>query len=329
MSEKYDYTKHGGTINLDSTIAFDYGLEEAIIFDEFLYQIEGFIRKEKHCYPWLHTVDGKEIKEPRTWVYDSASKLVMKYQFWSESQIRRTLKRMVEKGLIATGCFNKNLYDKTMWYCIVDENKFLRGIESNTIISDDFENIPVKNTQDACDEIVEPCDEIVTSKECNRETNTSNIPLTINSNTITYTHDNSKPSKNESSESRIQKAQSLWNSLDIKPAYNWTSLNRKSEDNTKLLHTLDGFSDELIEQAIHNYKKLIDMPDCDFMKYQSFPGFMYSGVEKFIDDARPFETLVRKKKPDSAKPTVDLSSRTGFSAMRQSTDENLDLLEGL
>jgi hypothetical protein len=136
-------------------------------------------------------------------------------------------------------------------------------------------------------------------------------------------------SKPESSESRIQKAQSLWNSLDIKPAYNWLAHNRRPDDNTKLLHTLDGFSDELIEQAIHNYKKLIDMPDCDFMKYQSFPGFMYSGVEKFIDDARPFETLVRKKKPDSAKPTVDLSSRTGFSAMRQSTDENLDLLEGL
>ena len=90
--------------NID--FAKKYGVGEAIMFSNFQYWIEKNKANEIHFY------DG------HYWTYNSISSFTKLFSYWSKGQIERILNSMISQGILITGNYNKNGYDKTKWYAI-------------------------------------------------------------------------------------------------------------------------------------------------------------------------------------------------------------------
>ncbi len=104
------------------------------------------------------------------------------------------------------------------------------------------------------------------------------------------------------SSNRIENVIQKWNNLSKQYPYRFTTtLAINGEDNRKMLKCLSVFDDELIFKAIENYHKILADKNAykAFPEYLSFVGFLSGGVEKYIDQAEPFERC--KIKTASAK----------------------------
>jgi Fe2+ or Zn2+ uptake regulation protein len=78
------------------------GLNEAIV----LQQIHFWIEKS-----------GK-TRQGRKWIYNTHDEWQQQFPFWSIKTIQRTIKSLVDQGLISKGNYNKMKIDKTLWYSI-------------------------------------------------------------------------------------------------------------------------------------------------------------------------------------------------------------------
>ncbi len=61
---------------------------------------------------------GKNLYEGRYWMYQTIEEMSHHFPYWSEKQIRSYLLKLVEKGIIIKGNFNKSKMDQTCWYTI-------------------------------------------------------------------------------------------------------------------------------------------------------------------------------------------------------------------
>ena len=78
------------------------GLNEAI----FLQQLHYWLNRKPH------------IVEEKGWVYNPYKSWQDQLCFMSESTIKRTVKNLVDKGIVITANFNKMKFDRTLWYSI-------------------------------------------------------------------------------------------------------------------------------------------------------------------------------------------------------------------
>ena len=83
-------------------LAKEIGLNEAIV----LQQMHYWLNMSKHDY------DGKK------WIYNSYTKWVLQFPFWSESTVKRTIGSLEKQKLLHVGNYNKAGFDKTKWYSI-------------------------------------------------------------------------------------------------------------------------------------------------------------------------------------------------------------------
>ena len=90
-------------------IAQKLGVNEAII-----------IRNFQH---WLgkNKANNANFYDGRYWTYNSIGAFCKIFPFWTEHQIRNILKKLTSDGILIKGNFNKNPYDKTIWYSIDDD----------------------------------------------------------------------------------------------------------------------------------------------------------------------------------------------------------------
>jgi hypothetical protein len=95
--------------------AEEYGLEEAVM----LYNIRYWIT--------LNKANGTNFNDGRTWTYNSVSAFKKLFPFWSERQIGRILKSLIDKHILITGNYNQIAYDRTLWYAFLDESILLNG----------------------------------------------------------------------------------------------------------------------------------------------------------------------------------------------------------
>lgn len=93
--------------------AIQYGVNEAIMIQNFRYWINKNKANEKHEY------------EGKTWTYNSRKAFKEIFPFWSDEQIKRILNSLVSKNIIQKGNFNKVGFDRTTWYSFIDEERFL------------------------------------------------------------------------------------------------------------------------------------------------------------------------------------------------------------
>ncbi len=90
------------TLRISPALAKEIGLNESILF----LQLEFWI-----------AVYGKE-RDGRRWYYASVRGLAARLPFWSFATINRTIKSLIDRGLVVEGNYNEHGYDRTRWLAI-------------------------------------------------------------------------------------------------------------------------------------------------------------------------------------------------------------------
>ena len=87
-------------------IAKEYGIVEAILL--------------KHIYYWIlkNKANNKHFYDDNYWTYNSTKAFAELFPYLSKRQIEYSLKKLIDKGLIVKGNYNKVTYDRTSWYAI-------------------------------------------------------------------------------------------------------------------------------------------------------------------------------------------------------------------
>lgn len=67
---------------------------------------------------WLTINEGKEsnFKDGYYWTFNSSGGWQKQFPFWSKKTIERALRKVEDKGIVVTGCYNKRSFDRTKWY---------------------------------------------------------------------------------------------------------------------------------------------------------------------------------------------------------------------
>ncbi len=94
--------------NFNIIIAKDYDVNMAIIINNFDY----WLSKNK--------ANNQNNHEGKYWTYNSVKAFSLLFPYWSEKQIRTIIKKMIDKGILDTGNYNKAAYDRTLWYTFTD-----------------------------------------------------------------------------------------------------------------------------------------------------------------------------------------------------------------
>lgn len=89
--------------------ACKYGVNEAI-----------FLNNIRH---WIRFNKEKKINshEGRFWTYDTTKTYSEYFPFFTERQVKYTIAKLVESGILIRGCFNKLKYDQTRWYSVNED----------------------------------------------------------------------------------------------------------------------------------------------------------------------------------------------------------------
>ena len=95
-------------------LAKKYGLDEAVFLENLIFWV---IRNR---------ANGKNFFDGRTWTYNSVRAFKELFSFWSTQQLRRVLDSLLKQGVIVKGNYNKNPYDRTLWYALADEDTFIK-----------------------------------------------------------------------------------------------------------------------------------------------------------------------------------------------------------
>jgi hypothetical protein len=86
-----------------------YGVEAAVILSSFRFWIT------KNRADKINQHDGK------TWTFNSLTAWQKLFPYMSIQTLRTAVSKLKEAGIIQTGNYNQKPYDKTTWYCFVDE----------------------------------------------------------------------------------------------------------------------------------------------------------------------------------------------------------------
>jgi len=94
------------TFNVE--LAEKYGVDEAIVLNNF-----GF---------WIHKnqANDKNYHDDMYWTFNSIRALKKLFPYWSIPQLKRIIKKLIDKGALKAGNYNRVKYDQTKWYTIID-----------------------------------------------------------------------------------------------------------------------------------------------------------------------------------------------------------------
>lgn len=99
-----------GSLGFDIDIAMKVGVDCAVLYKNISYWTE------------INKANKKNYFEGRYWTYNSARAFSELFPFWNARKIVRMLETLEESGLILSGEFNKNKYDRTKWYTALSNN---------------------------------------------------------------------------------------------------------------------------------------------------------------------------------------------------------------
>lgn len=150
----------------DSDHAVKYGVNAAILINYFKFFIELNIKLDMEG---KRKAGNSSFRDGRTFSYISKSNLAKHFPFFTEAQVKHGLSKLVAADVFITGCYNKQKYDKTLWYAFKNEKEFLdfpaqyreflqaQGLESPSISdinskTDDLSSNPCENSLDKSDQ---------------------------------------------------------------------------------------------------------------------------------------------------------------------------------
>lgn len=132
--------------SFDVEVAKVYGVPQAIIIANFQHWIV------------YNAANGTNYHEGRYWTYNSHKALSEIFPYYSPSQIKRTIQRLVDVGVLIRKSFNQKNFDKTNWYTFANVELFLPKMVTK-------KSVPMGRNRPSqkSDQIVFPSDEIVHS----------------------------------------------------------------------------------------------------------------------------------------------------------------------
>jgi hypothetical protein len=90
-----------------------YGVECAVI----LYNLRFWLDKNR--------ANKTNIKKGRVWTYNSTSAFTELFPYLTTKQIYSRLKKLEDAGVIETGNFNENQWDRTKWYTVCESRYYV------------------------------------------------------------------------------------------------------------------------------------------------------------------------------------------------------------
>lgn len=105
--------------SFDKDIATKYGMLEAVLLNYFYFWIE------KNKANNINFYDGKY------WTFNSLKALTKLFPYSSEKQIRVAINHLKTEDLVITGNYNKEGYDRTLWYALTDKAESLLFTEKS------------------------------------------------------------------------------------------------------------------------------------------------------------------------------------------------------
>lgn len=115
------------THSFNAYLATQYDINQAILLSSFAWW---------HKY---NTTNEKNYHDGRYWTYNSIAAFAKQFPYMSQKQIRSTLERLEDNGLIITGSYNKHSYDRTKWYALT--SKCLLLLHEHGILKMDDEQV--------------------------------------------------------------------------------------------------------------------------------------------------------------------------------------------
>ena len=94
--------------SFDVDIACLHGVDAAILIENFRFWIAKNKANNRHFY------DG------RWWTYNSVKAFSELFPYWSGPQVRRIIEKLQDAGVLVSGSYNQNPWDKTKWYAFGD-----------------------------------------------------------------------------------------------------------------------------------------------------------------------------------------------------------------
>lgn len=95
----------------DSDVAELVGVNAAIIFQAISYWIKKNEANEEHYH------DGSY------WTYNTKVAWKALFPYMGEKQFKSALQKLIEEGLIKTGCYNSKPFDRTLWYALTEKGE--------------------------------------------------------------------------------------------------------------------------------------------------------------------------------------------------------------
>lgn len=96
--------------SFDVDLAVQFGIEEAIIIENLAFWIKK------------NVANNKNFIEGEYWTYNSAKAFEELFPYMNLKKIQRTLTKLEELKIIKSDNHNKAKYDRTKWYCIIDND---------------------------------------------------------------------------------------------------------------------------------------------------------------------------------------------------------------
>jgi hypothetical protein len=100
----------GFSLSVDQGIAEQVGIDAAFVYNHIIYWLK--INASK--------LESKMI-EGAYWMYETHKQMAEFFGFYSEDQISRAIKKLVDVGLIIKKCLSNNPFDRTLWYTVHDQ----------------------------------------------------------------------------------------------------------------------------------------------------------------------------------------------------------------
>lgn len=97
------------THSFDVDIAVKYGVNAAVLLNNIYFWCQKNMAN-KHNY-----FDGSY------WTYNSRNAFTTIFPYLSERQVKTALDKLIEDGVIKTGCYNKDGRDRSLWYAMTEK----------------------------------------------------------------------------------------------------------------------------------------------------------------------------------------------------------------
>jgi len=109
----------GESFSFDVVLATEYGITEALLIRHFQHWIR------------INQKNSKNFRENRTWTFQTIQQIADHFPFLNYEKVKYAVEKLVKKGVILIGNFNKIAIDKTHWYAFVREDIFVPDLNSN------------------------------------------------------------------------------------------------------------------------------------------------------------------------------------------------------